>query len=87
MRLDHLLSKEKECLALPSHCLVLRDLKVPDLHLENCIMPKEKAKKGSSRELHYNFARAREDQATKSIGWMPRHQEPMKDVASGEKLR
>ena len=31
--------------------------------------------------------RIRDDQANKSAGWMPWHQEPTKDVISCEKLR
>ncbi len=34
-----------------------------------------------------NHRKMIEDQATKSVEWMPWHQEPMKDAISCEKLR
>jgi hypothetical protein len=56
------------------------------LHLENYTMPKQH-KQYCRVEIHYSFARLEKiDQAMKSVGWMPWHQEPKKDVASCEKL-
>ena len=37
------------------------------------------------RLMHENVWRIRIDQANKSVGWMPWHQEPKKDVVSCEK--
>ena len=41
----------------------------------------------SSNSLIKNHRKMIEDQATKSVEWMPWHQEPMKDAISCEKLR
>ena len=40
-----------------------------------------------SKEQLVSGSERRKNQANKSIGWMPRHHTPKKDVASCEKLR
>ena len=41
----------------------------------------------SNSLIETNHRKMIEDQATKSVEWMPWHQEPMKDAISCEKLR
>ena len=57
------------------------------------IKASQRAYYGTRREdagMHFSLGLrdwSQDNQAKKSIGWMPRHQAPMKDVASCEKLR
>ena len=52
-------------------------------NLENCIGRERKRNKERRKKKE---AHLRKGQETKGIRWMPRHQEPKKDVVSCEKL-